>query len=430
VGYCFGPGAARRLTVLAALVFAVKLTRRRPFAMWPLAGMGALVLACTGLGGAGHDGSALGGSGGAVASGGAGGSAGGSAGAGAGSAGSGGAGSNDPGGNPGSVTGGIGDPPDGGNADRARDLGNAEATPELPPAASGRGQAGGDCPAGVAFGDPVPAGASATLVKSGFLFTEGPVWVPREKALFFTEFDEDGSTGRIHRHDPVAGTFALFFEGVGVNGLAVDERGGLVGASHGLQGITRFDVATRMRVPIPGGEQYDGKKFNSPNDVVVRADGNIYFSDPSYQRPAGSAGQGLTAFYHWKAGIITRHGAGPQPNAIGISVDGKWLYVTSSMTPPVRRFALADDGAVGESSTFVNTISQGFAIDCAGNVYLTSDKMVRVFSPAGQARGTIGGFPQDLTNLAFGDEDRRTLYITVRPGSLYKVRLGVPGFPN
>jgi gluconolactonase len=321
----------------------------------------------------------------------------------------------------------------GGPADVSNDLGNADgvsAPVDQAPGATARGPAGGDCPAGIDFPDPVPAGASATLVKGGFIFTEGPVWVAREKALLFSEFAEDGTTGRINRYDPADGTFALFFQGVGINGLAVDERGDLVGASHGLQGITRIDVATRMTAPIPGGDQYMGKKFNSPNDVVVRADGNIYFTDPSYQRPAGSPGQGVTAIYHWKEGVTTRHGAGPQPNAIGISIDGKWLYVTSSMAPPVRKFPLGDDGSVGDATAFVNMISQGFATDCAGNVYLTSDKMVRVFSAAGVPRATIGGFPQELTNLAFGDEDRKTLYITARPGSIYKVRLNVPGFPN
>lgn len=328
--------------------------------------------------------------------------------------------------------GGAGGTPDAGAVDGTMDLagGDSEATPDTGPPASKRGPAGGDCPLGMSFPEPVPAGATATLVKGGFIFTEGPVWVASQKALLFTEFDEDGTSGRINRYSPADGSFGLFHDGLGVNGLAIDDRGGLVGASHGLQGITRFDLTTRMRVPIPGGEQYEGKKFNSPNDLVVRGDGNIYFTDPSYQRPAGSAGQGVTALYHWRDGVITRHGAGPQPNAIGISSDGKWLYVTSSMAAPVRKFALADDGSVGAATPFVNQISQGFAIDCAGNVYLTSDKLVRAFSPAGQPLGTIGGFPQDLTNLAFGDEDRKTLYITARPGALYKVRLNVPGYPN
>jgi gluconolactonase len=315
---------------------------------------------------------------------------------------------------------------DGGN----RDGDTAGTAPDAAAVSNPLGPAGGDCPMLAGDPDPVPPGASATLVKGGFIFTEGPVWIARAKALLFTEFPEDGTRGRINSYNPADGSFALFYEGIGVNGLAADDRGGLVGASHGLQGITRFDLATRTPVPIPGGEEYQGKKFNSPNDVVVRADGNIYFTDPSYQRPANSGGQGVTAIYHWKNGTVTRHGAGPPPNAIGISVDGKWLYVTSSMVAPVRKFALAEDGTVGDATPFVNMISQGFAIDCAGNVYLTSDKMVRVFSPAGQPRGTIGGFPQELTNLAFGDEDRKTLYITARPGSLYKVRLAVPGYPN
>jgi gluconolactonase len=325
----------------------------------------------------------------------------------------------------GNATGGSPAGPPDASADVVTDTAKTET-----PAAAPLGPAGGACPAGATYPDPVPAGATATLVKGGFIFTEGPVWVASEKALFFTEFDEDAAVGRINRYDPVSGSFGLFFQGIGVNGLAIDERGGLVGASHGIQGITRFDLATKMRVPIAGGEQFEGKKFNSPNDLVVRSDGNIYFSDPSYQRPANSAGQGVTAFYRWKDGQISRHGAGPQPNAMGLSLDGQSLYVTSSMAPPVRKFALAADGSVGAATTFVNMISQGFALDCAGNVYLTAERRVHVFSPAGQMRGTIGGFPQDLTNLAFGDEDRKTLYITARPGSLYKVRLEVPGFPN
>jgi gluconolactonase len=289
------------------------------------------------------------------------------------------------------------------------------------------GPAGAACPPGP-YGDPLPATRNATAVSRSFVFTEGPVWVAAQKALYFTEFTGVSTDGRIHKYTPADGMFRVVVNNVGVNGLAVDQNGQLVGAQHDMQRLTRFDPATGARSAIPGGSMYMGRPFNSVNDVVVRADGNIYFTDPTYQR-GNRPGQDAVAYYRLSLdGVVNRLEAHDMANAIGISPDGKWLYV-SVEARVLRRAPLEADGSVGPSASFITAAMAGIAIDCAGNLYLSAERSVRVYRPDGQFIGAIGGFDDNVSNAAFGGEDGRTLYVTGQR-ALYRIALGVPGLPN
>ncbi|MEA2700369.1 MAG: gluconolactonase [Myxococcales bacterium] len=297
----------------------------------------------------------------------------------------------------------------------------------MPP--STLGPAGFTCPGGN-YPSPLPANLNATMIKGGFTELEGPVWVASQKALFFAQMGGTPATGKINKYTPADGMITVFANNVGVGGLAVDTQGMLVAASYDSKTLTRFDPATGTRTNIAGSTGFNGKPFSEVNDVVVRADGNIYFSDPNF-------GAGSGAFYRLspppesKVSLIMNANLS---NGIAISPDGAWLYLSTTGGPALRRMALAADGSVtGAGTAWNETSSDGMAVDCAGNIYLSvagGTNQIRVISPTDQVLGNIGGLGGGyVTNSAFGDDDRKTLYITTSV-AVYKIQLNVPGFPN
>jgi len=232
------------------------------------------------------------------------------------------------------------------------------------------------------------------------------------------------------------------FANTGSNGLALDAAGDLLLAAHDVGGISHLD--------LPGGaltrgtQTRNGMRFNSPNDLSLRGDGNIYFTDPDFQSPSGRI-QGDTRVYRIAP---PQAGQGPaisvvddsidQPNGITLSPDGNTLYVSGGSV--LRSYSLDASGVPTPLRTFQQTLQapDGMAMDCAGNVYAVENqaRRVRVFSAEGVLLGTIGpqGFDnQGLTNVAFGGPLRTTLFISGftegDQGGLYSVELQVPGLP-
>jgi gluconolactonase len=295
---------------------------------------------------------------------------------------------------------------------------------------AGLGPAGGACPGGP-YGTPIPAVNKATLVRGGFGGQlEGAVWVAAQKALYFCVYAGGLTNGQIQKYTPADGQFTTFVNNVGVGGLAMDQNGMLVAASYDKHTLTRFDPATGTRTDVPG---FTGKTFNEVNDVVVRSDGNMYFSDPQFGPAPGTQPM---SFYHLSpppASTITAILMAKNANGIALSPDGLSLYLsTTDGGPALMRVPLGIDGAPsGPAATLNEAASDGMAVDCAGNVYLSgrTDQII-VISPTDQMVGTIVGIGGVfVTNSAFGDEDRKTLYMTAG-ASLYKIQLNVPGFPN
>jgi gluconolactonase len=223
---------------------------------------------------------------------------------------------------------------------------------------------------------------------------------------------------------------------VGTNGLAVNPAGDLVAASQKEGGIVSFDLATPVATPKKVyANMYEGKRFSSPNDVAVRNDGNLYFTDPSYQ--AGSVKQSAERAYRIDpAGTVSVIEAAPSPpNGITLSPDQKTLYIGGAK---LMAYPVNTDGSLGAGKEFPDQANggslfgtDGLGVDCAGNLYVTINGQgtVVVVKPSGAKLGTMT-VGSGVTNVAFGGADGKTLFITrMSPPSLYSVPSDIPGLP-
>jgi gluconolactonase len=288
------------------------------------------------------------------------------------------------------------------------------------------------CEPGVSYGDPLPPAMQrqAKLVRGGFGFIEGPLWLAREGVLLFSDLDMStngsprGPSSQIRRFTPPS-TFDVLVASSNSNGLALGLDGRVVAATHDLQTLSYFDGSTGAREPRT--LSYEGKHFNSPNDLAVRSDGNVYFSDPDWQLGPRTSETGMRGLYRVAAdGTVSLLDASlNNPNGVALSPDEATLYVGSSGSE-VFAFTLAADGGVGARRVFASPGggSDGMSVDCAGNVYVTSGR-VQVFSPAGQKLGEIA-VAETPSNVAFGGPVQKTLFITAGTG-LYQIELNVPG---
>lgn len=258
---------------------------------------------------------------------------------------------------------------------------------------------------------------------------EGPVWTG--EALYFSHFTFDpGFPSRILRL-AADGRVETVIEDSGSNGLALGSDGALVAATHDLKELARYDLVDGSRMRIVG--EYGGQPFNSPNDLVLGADGTIWFTDPDYQREAAPGGQPATRVY--RVGTDGRVEAVDDtlanPNGIALSPDGRTLYVAGGGDDGVlRAYPLDADGRAGPGRDLVRAEGpDGLAVDCLGNIYLTEHarRRVRVISPQGEELATIA-VDANITNAAFGGPRRRTLYLT-GAGALWSVELDVAGLP-
>ncbi|HZU85765.1 MAG TPA: SMP-30/gluconolactonase/LRE family protein, partial [Polyangiaceae bacterium] len=329
-----------------------------------------------------------------------------------------------------------------GGSDAAADAGAAKDGPSGSPEADA-GASGWTCPAGPFPSNPIPAGATPTRVAGvpppdsdggingmgyGFSTIEGPVWVG--STLYVSEFGSQVTPppSRILALTSSGGVTVTGPAGwnPGTNGLAVDRSGVVYGAVHGDGSISRLDLAAGMRTPIassyPAGS---GTRFNAPNDLAIRSDGTIYFSDPAGFQSPNPAPQAQERVYRIAPGTNAVSVVDPQPgvqplnhpNGVTLSLDEKTLYVSSNSV--VYAYAVNADGSTGPrpSTPFSTMNIDGMVIDCAGNLYgaVIGGGTVQVWSPSGATLGTltVSGV-SSVTNVAFGGADHKTLYITAQ----------------
>jgi gluconolactonase len=277
----------------------------------------------------------------------------------------------------------------------------------------------------IASGDP-------EKIAGGFEFTEGPVWHPDGYLLF-----SDIPAARIYQYTP-DGQVSVFREHSGnSNGLTLDPQSRLIACEHGNRRVSRTIADGTLETVA---DRFGAGRLNRPNDVVAKSDGTIYFTDPPYgQRPADppyrpeEREQPCNGVYRVGIdGSITLLADDfERPNGLAFSPDESILYIDDSTKRHVRAFDVLPDGSIANSRIIADLdhpqpgSPDGMKIDMQGNLYVTGATGVWVFTPAGECLGVVVT-PERPANLAWGDADRQTLYITART-SLYRVRTLVPG---
>jgi len=280
--------------------------------------------------------------------------------------------------------------------------------------------------------DPIPGIGPAGEVKklhTGLMFTEGPA-SDGQGNLYFS----DVSGNKIHKVD-AAGELTTFLDPSNhTNGLMVNAAGKIVACEMDGR-IVEIDAKTKaVKALAP---EYEGKRFNAPNDLVIDKEGGIYFTDPHFRAPANMPlPQGVRAFYYRAAdGKVTRLGVIENaPNGVILSPDEKTLYVIPSLQAEMLAYPVEGPGKLGPQRTFCSLKQaagktagggDGLTIDNKGNLYITSALGIQVFSPEGKALGIIE-FPEQPANCTFGGKDNKTLYVTART-SLYAVPMLATG---
>jgi len=289
----------------------------------------------------------------------------------------------------------------------------------------------------------VPSDAVTERIASGFEFTEGPVWA-NDGGLVFSDIPAN----KIYRWKPQEGvsvfrdanlrddSIAQACAVLGPNGLTLDNRGRLTVCEHGNRRVSRFETDGSLAVLA---DHWRGRRLNSPNDLVWKSDGVLYFTDPPYGLPGRDQDPGkeipFNGVYRVRDGEVELlHDGMSRPNGIAFSPDEKYLYVSNS-DPEARywkRFEVTADGRLGRDDVFFDATANrqdgnpdGLKLDCEGTLYCTGPGGIWLFSPEGRHLGTLC-FPEVPANCQWGDEDARTLYVTART-SVYRVRLNAVG---
>ncbi len=261
-------------------------------------------------------------------------------------------------------------------------------------------------------------------ISMGHTFTEGPAW-SHDGYLLFSDVPQAKIWKVVAGQESSQKT--LFREDSGgANGNYLDRKGNLYTCEVHNRRLTRTDKKGRIAVLI---DQWDGKRLNATNDVVVRKDGHIYFTDPAFGSREDTRELDFYGVFHLtgkgEAEVIARPKG--RPNGIGLSPDGRILYVANTDERRLYAYDLDKDGSAHNERVLIDGIDgppDGITVDENGNIYVTAGDLP-VYSSGGKLLHTIE-MPERATNCTFGDADLTTLYITART-SVYGIRLGVKG---
>jgi sugar lactone lactonase YvrE len=249
--------------------------------------------------------------------------------------------------------------------------------------------------------------ATAEKIAGGFRFLEGPVWIPARNELLFSDIP----ASRIYRWKN--GSVEIWREpSHQANGNTLDPQGRLITCEHETRRVTRTEPDGTI---VPIATHFEGKRLNSPNDVVCKSDATIYFTDPPYGVKAEDRELDFQGVFRVVGDVITLVARDfVKPNGLCFSPDESILYIADTELGHVR--------ALGNTDGVFCRVERpdGMRVDAAGNLYVAAMKTVEIFDPAGKKIGEIN-LTERPANIAFGDSDRRSLYICART-SLYRYR--------
>jgi len=269
---------------------------------------------------------------------------------------------------------------------------------------------------------------------TGFLFTEGPVWHPAGKFLLWSDMPGD----HMRRWSAKDGVTTFRTPCNMSNGLTYDRQGRLVACEHATSQVTRTEPDGRI---VPLATHHKGKQLNSPNDIVCKRDGGIYFSDPPYGR---AKFYGVERPQELDIQGVYRVGPDPKstellvddfdrPNGLCFSLDESRLFINDTARQHIRVFDVRGNGTLTNGRVWAETrgnkpgAPDGMKIDSAGNVYCCGPGGIHVFTADATLREVIET-PEYTANFAWGDDDYRSLFVTAST-SLYRVRVDTPGLP-
>jgi len=289
----------------------------------------------------------------------------------------------------------------------------------------------------------VPPNPKIFKLAEGFIFTEGPVW-NREGYLLFSDpnantiykYGPDGKLSIFKQRSGYSGKDVAEYGQPGSNGLTYDREGRLTINEHGNRRVTRLEKDGRVTILA---DRYEGKRLNSPNDLVYRSDGTLFFTDPPFGLPRFYDDprkelpySGVFSVRDGKIQLVSTDLKGP--NGIALSPDEKYLYVGNwdAEKKVVMRYEVAADGSLANGQVFFDMTKapgedaiDGIKVDQQGNLYVSGPGGLWIISPAGKHLGTILA-PKHPHNMAWGGEDGKTLYMTAQD-SLYRMPLNIAG---
>ena len=277
------------------------------------------------------------------------------------------------------------------------------------------------------FRELIDSKAQLSKVATGFGFTEGPVWDERE--FLYVSDEEQNKIYKVSKDGRKEELISLGDP----DGNAYDRKGRLIDCASVLRAIIAVTLDGKYTILA---DKFEGKKFNSPNDVVVGPDGAIYFTDPTLDLVKGETQeipfQGVYRLDE-KGDVRLLTKDLTQPNGLAFSPDGKRFYVDDSEQRNIRVYDVTADGSLSNGRIFGSEpggkhqgVPDGMRVDETGNIYVTGPKGIWVWDPEGHHLGTIE-MPEQPANLIWGDADYQTLYITATT-SVYKLRTKARGF--
>lgn len=290
----------------------------------------------------------------------------------------------------------------------------------------------------------ISPGTKIEKLAGGFLFTEGPVWVRDGGYLLLSDpnnnliyrWSQNDGVSIYRTHSGYTGMDIGEYGQPGSNGLTLDKEGRLTINEHGNRRVTRLEKNGQLTILA---DRYQGKRLNSPNDLVYRSDGALYFTDPPFGLPKFFDDprkelpfSGVFCLIGGELKLVSTDLTGP--NGLAFSPDEKYLYVDDwdDKRKVIMRYAVHPDGSLSDGEIFLDATNErdenawdGMKVDQNGNLYLSGPGGLWIISAEGKHLGTVVG-PEHPHNLAWGDEDGKTLYLCAQTG-LYRIRVNIPG---